>query len=238
MADASQLNASAIEAKRILQAAFHRPIVALLLHVDEIDDDEARKIAQLELAGNLVGGFEVGVECRLLDRELARGFTGVDVDGDQRLGLVDDQVAAGLEGHVRVEHGVELALDAVLGEQRLGILMHDDVLGMARHEHAHEVLGILVGVLAGDDDLFHVLVVKVADGALDQVAFLVDEARRRALEGEIAHALPQAQQVFEVAPDLLLGAGGASRADDEPHAFRHLELGSDGLETLPVLRAA
>ncbi len=43
----------------------------------------------------------------------------------KRLGLVDDQVAAGLQRHVGAEHGVELALDAVLGEQRLGILMED-----------------------------------------------------------------------------------------------------------------
>ncbi len=82
---------------------------------------------------------------------------------------------------------------------------------MARHEHAHEVLGILVRVIAGDDDVLDVLVVKVADGALDEVAFLVDEARRRALERQIPHALPEAQQVFEVAPDLLLWCGRRRR---------------------------
>ena len=88
----------------------------------------------------------------------------------------------------------------------------------------------------GDDDLLDVLVIEVADRALDQVAFLVDEARRLALQRQVADALPQAQQVLEVALDLLLGACRARRADDEPHALRHLELGRDRLQALAVLR--
>ena len=76
--------------QRILQAALDLAVVALLLHVDEVDDDQAGEVAQLQLARDLVGRLEVGVERRLLDRELARRLAGVDVDGDQRLGLVDD----------------------------------------------------------------------------------------------------------------------------------------------------
>jgi hypothetical protein len=56
------------------------------------------------------------------------------------------------------------------------------VLRMARHEHAHEVLGLAVALLARDQDLVDVLVVEVADGALDQRALLVDQRRR----GELA----------------------------------------------------
>ena len=43
---------------------------------------------------------------------LAGGAAGIDVDRDQRLGLVDHDVAAGAQLHHRLEHGVELALDA------------------------------------------------------------------------------------------------------------------------------
>ena len=52
---------------------------------------------------------------------------------------VDDQVAAGSEGAVRAEERVKLALHLLLHEDRLGFLVGLDVLGMARHEHAHEV---------------------------------------------------------------------------------------------------
>ena len=103
---------------------------------------------------------------------------------------------------------------------------------MARHEHAHEVFRFLVGVLAGDQDFVDVLVVEVADRALDQRAFLVDEHRRGRLEREIAHRLPQPQQIFEVALDLGLGAGGAGGAQDHAHAFRHFQLLRDFLERL------
>ncbi len=109
------------------------------------------------------------------------------------------------------------------------------MLDVARHQHAHEVLGVMVGVIAGDDDLLDVLVIEVADRTLDEVAFLVDEVGGTRRQGEVADAFPQPEQIFEVALDLLLGASGARRADDQAHALRHLELVGDGLQALAVL---
>ncbi len=115
----------------------------------------------------------------VLDIVLAGRAPGVHVDGDQRLGLVDDEIAAGLQRHVVREHRVELGFDAVAGEERLRIAIGLHDLGMARHEHAHEVLGLAIAVLAGDRDVVDVLVVEVADGALDERAFLIDQRRAR-----------------------------------------------------------
>jgi hypothetical protein len=42
-------------------------------------------------------GFEVGLEDGVVEVAHADEAAGVDVDGGHRLGLVDDQVAAGLE---------------------------------------------------------------------------------------------------------------------------------------------
>ena len=92
-----------------------------------------------------------------------------------------------------------------------------------------------MGGIAGDDDLVDVLGVEVADGPLDEVAFLVDEAGRGRLQRHVAHAFPQAQQVLVVALDLLLGARRARGADDEAHALGHLELVGDGLQPLAIL---
>ena len=207
--------------------AFDRAVVALLLHVDEVDDDEAGKIAQLELARDLVRGLDIGVERRLLDGELARRLARVDVDGDQRLGLVDDEIAARAQRHVRAEHGVELPLDLEAGEKRLGIVIVGDALGAAGLQHAHEVVRLAMRGIASDHDLVDILGVQVANGPLDEVAFLVNEAWRGRLQGHVAHAFPQAQQVLVVALDLLLGARRARRADDEAHALGHLELVGD-----------
>ena len=45
---------------RILEPALDLALVARLLHVDEVDDDQAGEVAQAELAGDLLGGLEVG----------------------------------------------------------------------------------------------------------------------------------------------------------------------------------
>ena len=108
---------------------------------------------------------------------------------------------------------------------------------MARHEHAHEILGVAVALFAGDDDLVDVLAVEIADRALGERAFLVHQRRRGGLEREIAHQLPLPQQVFEVALDLLLGAGGAGGAQDHAHSLRNLELLGDLAELLAVVGA-
>ena len=62
---------------------------------------------------------QVGAQRRFLDAALARRAARVDVDRDQRLGLVDHQIAAGAQLHGGRQHRVELGLDLVAGEQRL-----------------------------------------------------------------------------------------------------------------------
>jgi hypothetical protein len=69
-----------------------------LVHVDEVDDDDAAEVAQANLADDLGDGVEVGLDDGVFEaRRLADVLAGVDVDGDQRFGLVDDDGAAGLE---------------------------------------------------------------------------------------------------------------------------------------------
>ncbi len=76
--------------------------------------------------------------------------------------------------------------------------------------------------------------VEVADRALDQVAFLVDQRRRGRFEREVADLVPQPQQVFEVALDLGLGALAAGGAHDHAHAVGHVEIAHQVLEPPPV----
>ena len=220
--------------KRFLQATLDQPAVAALVHVDEVDDDQPGKVAQSELPRDLLGRLEIGLERGVLDVVLARRLARVDVDGDERLGLVDDDIAARPEHHLRREHRRQLPLDLEADEDGLRLLVGLHVLGVARHEHAHEVLGLAIGLVARDQHLVDVLVVEVADRALDEAAFLVDEGRGRRFQREVAHVLPQAQQIVVIALDLGLGALGASGADDEPHAFRHFELSRDLAQALAV----
>jgi hypothetical protein len=45
----------------LLELLLDRAVVAVLLHVDEVDDDQAGKVAQAQLAGDFLGRLEVGL---------------------------------------------------------------------------------------------------------------------------------------------------------------------------------
>ncbi|GJD75163.1 hypothetical protein CFIICLFH_3403 [Methylobacterium goesingense] len=173
--DPADLDAGAIVLQALVELLLDGAVVALLVHVDEVDHDEAGEIAQAQLAGDLLGRLQVGAQRGVLDVVLAGRAARVHVDGDQRLRRVDDEVAAGFQRDVRGEHRVELLLHPVAGEdgRRLAIGLHD--LGLARHQHAHEVARLAVGLVARHQDIVDVLVVEVANRALDQRAFLVDQ---------------------------------------------------------------
>ena len=65
-----------------------------LVHIDEIDNDQATHVAQPELAGNLVSGLAIRLDRRLLDIAFPGRAAGIDVDRHQRFGLVDDDITA------------------------------------------------------------------------------------------------------------------------------------------------
>ena len=130
LADLADLDAGAILLDRIAQALFDIAIVAAVFHVDEVDDDQAGEVAQPELAADFVGGFQIGLARGLLDGMFARGAARVHVDRDQRLGLVDDDVAARFQRHGGREHRIELGFDMHALEQRNGVVV---VLDVAAH---------------------------------------------------------------------------------------------------------
>src|SRR5690606_1936536 len=85
----------------LLQVLLHALIDGLLVlagaHVDEVEHDEAAHVAEAELAADFLGGLEVHLDDGGVEILLALVPAGVDVDGDERLGFVDDDVAAALE---------------------------------------------------------------------------------------------------------------------------------------------
>ncbi len=120
--DAADLDARAVVLQRFLEAALDLRVVAVLLHVDEVDDDEARQVAQPQLARDFLRRLDIGAQRGLFDVALAGGAAGVDVDRDQRLGLVEHDVAAGAQMHHRLVDRRDLALDLVALEQRLRLV--------------------------------------------------------------------------------------------------------------------
>src|SRR5213595_2132474 len=63
--DLAHLHPRAVVAQRVAQPGLHFALVALVLHVDEVDDDKAAKVAQAQLPCYLVGRLGIGVKRRL-----------------------------------------------------------------------------------------------------------------------------------------------------------------------------
>ena len=232
--DAAHLDAGAVVLQRFLQATLDIADVVLVLHVDEVDDDEAGHVAQAELAGDLVGGLKVGLVGRLFDVVLFGRPAGVDVDGHQRLGRVDDDVATRAQLHDGAVHVLKLRFHLIAMEEGHAVAVQVHLLGVAGHQQAHVVLGGAIAEIALHPDFIHIARVDVADGALDEAAVLVDQRRGDGVQRLLADLVPQAGEIVEVALDLGLGALEARRADDAAHALRQLQLRHDGLQATAV----
>ena len=69
--------------ERLFQGLHHFLAVLALIHVDEIDDDDAAEVAQADLAHDLLDRVDVGLDDGVFQPlRLADVLAGIDVDGD------------------------------------------------------------------------------------------------------------------------------------------------------------
>jgi hypothetical protein len=176
------------------------------------------RLRRPKLARDHLRGLEVGLEDRVVEAAAADEAAGVDVDRRQRLGLVDDQVAAGLEIDAPRERLLDLVLDRREVEQRAIARVVLDAPGERRRVLRRELGHLLVRLARVDEDAHRLLGRHVAQHALREVQVLVDE-RRRGLRGRARRQVaPQLGQVLDVRLHLALGRGLGHRADDEAAA--------------------
>jgi hypothetical protein len=142
---------------------------------------------------------------------LAHVAAGVDVDRDQRLGLVDHDRAARLEPHFALQRLVDLGLHAVLVEdrERLGVQLH--LPGQVRHDRLDELDHPVELVLVVDADRLVLLGQQVAQQLADQALLLVDERRRAARLRLLPDLGPDRMERLEVLDDVLFRAGRTRR---------------------------
>lgn len=203
-------------------------LVAALFHVDEVDDDEAAHVAEAELACDFCGGFEVGFED---DFVVVGGFafvaSGVDVDGDEGFGLVDDDVAAAFEPDFAVEGGVDLALDIVFVEDGAWAGEVGDAAEGAFGDGGDDFFHALDDgdVVAGD--FVDVVGEEVADGAFEDVWFF------KAADGDLFAVaafddfVPLFDEDGEVADDVACAFACGFGAHDDAHAVWEVEFFDD-----------
>ena len=123
--------------------------------------------------------LEVRPEHRLLEVLLADVLARVHVDGDERLGLVDDDVAARLEPDLRLQRLGDLRLDAELVEDRLVAAVEADARDELRLDLVEELDDALVLVDRVDPDALELRREHVADRAQDEIEIVMDRRSAR-----------------------------------------------------------
>src|SRR5881628_2532215 len=159
--------------QRALDRAVDLLAVLRRLHVDEVDDDDATQVTQADLADDLADRLEVDLEHGLLEVALADVLAGVHVDRHERLGVVDDDVAAGLEPHAAPQRLLDVLLEAERLEDRGGLLPEPHAILQRRHERLDVAGAFVVHLARVDDELVDLRREEVAHDTEGQVALLV-----------------------------------------------------------------
>ena len=148
---------------------------------------------------------------------LALVVAGIDINGDEGLGLVDHEIAAALELDLAIEGVMELALDAEALEDVLRTLVAAHLaLGTAGNA-ARDVTELLKGPLVVHQHVVDVLGEPVAHDALDEIGFLPHAAGRAEVLDVALQLVPALEQVAHVAHEgrsLGADAGGANDETD------------------------
>src|SRR5207253_2441415 len=201
----------------LLQGGQNLLTIAAFLHVNEVHDDDAAEVAQANLADDLLDGFEIGLDDGVFEARgaLADEFTGVDVDGHQRLGVIDDDIAARLEPDFGAQRFVELVLDAELFEDRRFLGVQLDLVDQLRLEAADELHDLAVLLFVVDPDAGKIVADVIAQDALDEVEVAVEQGGRFALLAAFLDFVPGLAQELDVGANLVVGGATRGGADDE-----------------------
>ncbi len=82
-----------------LQLLQHASLVLLILHINEVDNDNAAEIAQTQLSGYGLRRLQIGSEDGVFQAAAAYKTTGIHIHSRQRLRLIEDQITAGFKSY-------------------------------------------------------------------------------------------------------------------------------------------
>ncbi|MNM69579.1 hypothetical protein D3C81_811770 [compost metagenome] len=180
------------------QRAQHLAAVLGVIHVDEVDDDDAAQVAQPQLPRHRLRRLQVGAEHGFFQVALADEGTGVHIDGGHRLGLVDHQITTGLERHLLVQRTDDFILHAKHVEDRAVAGVQLQLLVQHRHVLGDEGLELEEGLLGVHLHLVHVLADQVAHRTQRQAQVFIDDAARRRFTAPALDHVPHARQIGDV----------------------------------------
>ncbi len=173
------------------------------------------------LAGPLLDVFE------FFNVMLFGGLAGIDINGYQRFGRVDNDIAPGFKLDRRGIHGIQLVFDLIPVEQGrlLGVMFH--FTGVTWHQKAHEGSGGFIARFTLHQDFINFPGIKIPDAAFDQIALFIDQHRSHRAEGPLPNSFPGPDQIIKVSFDFSVSPVMASGPDNTSNSAGHIKIGKN-----------
>ena len=99
-----------------MKPVFDFSLIALRSHVDEIYDQESAEVTQSALPGNFVRGLEIRGQGGCFDIAALGCPGGIDIDRDQRFGMVDNDASTRWQMNRMGKCRFDLTFDLIPGE--------------------------------------------------------------------------------------------------------------------------
>ena len=202
------------------QPLFDFSLVFAVHHVDEIDHDKPAQVSESQLTGYFISSFEVGLVGCVLDIGALGCTGGIDVDGKQRFGVINDKSTARGQVHRASECRFDLAFDLVAAEQGNVILVKLQLTDVMRHHLLHKLLRIFKYFGVVNQNLPDIVTQMIPECADEQVAFLVYQERSRSLNCRFFNGVPQLQQVVQVPLKFFSFPAYTGGTDDDSYVIR------------------
>src|SRR6056297_2923647 len=141
-----------ISRQRLIEHTDNLALVLVIGHVDEINDDDAAKVAQPELAGKRLGCLHIGLVDGFGKISSADITARIDVYGGHGFGLVNGEMTPGLERYVASQSSRYLIFHAVKIKQRPRAGIRLQSVGPFAYERVGKVssLSVRFGVVEAD----------------------------------------------------------------------------------------
>ena len=125
-------------------------LVAFIIHVNKIDDDNASNITQSKLVNQLVSCQHIKLERILLLVLINLFAAGIDINGEQCFGFIYNEITSVFKTDRSTETRFHLSGDVEMVKNRLRILVEFDDLGAFRSDEFQIMTHIIIDVLVID----------------------------------------------------------------------------------------
>jgi len=206
---------SPVALKRLPKDPLHLPAVLPVPHINKIADNQSAQIPQLQLPHDFFGRFQINLQGRLLSVVLLAVLAAVDINGHQRLSLLNHQRAAALKRHIRRLNLLNLLLNPEPAEQRHLPVIINHTIAHSRLHNAQKILNFLGNGLTVAVNLADAAVENIPHCPDDQIRLLINQ--RRCFFGFTAfeNRIPQSRQIRYVILKLPFGRHLRGRADNQ-----------------------